>query len=174
MRVEDRLALAELPARYARAIDERDLESLMALFCDDAVFTHGDGRTAATGAAELRRFYAGFMESYDFSVHVPQTHVIEELDGERASGWVLGHAEVAEAGRLGAVAMRYDDEYRKVAGRWQFASRINRFYYFTDWARVGQLGATTDRVDFRGPARPADLPAPLNTSAPVGAEGEVR
>ena len=42
-RVEDRLELLELPARYHRAIDDRDISELVALFTEDGRFVHTDG-----------------------------------------------------------------------------------------------------------------------------------
>ena len=41
--VEDRLALADVVARYARAVDRRDPAVLRSLFADDAEFVQPPG-----------------------------------------------------------------------------------------------------------------------------------
>jgi uncharacterized protein (TIGR02246 family) len=162
-RVADRLELEELPARYSRAIDDRDIPALLSLFCEDATFAHGDGSIAAHGIEQIERFYRDILSHYSFSLHLPQTQVVERIEGDHAVGWVLGRAELAENGRFAVAAMRYEDQYRRVAGRWRFASRVNHFYYFADWEELGKIGATTQRVRFRGDPRPADLPETLDT-----------
>lgn len=160
-RIYDRMELQELPARYARAIDDRDIGALLSLFCEDATFCHGDGSVAARGIEEIERFYRQILGGYSFSIHLPYAQVVERIDGDQAAGWVLGRAELAENGRLGVTAMRYEDEYQRVSGRWRFASRVNHFYYFAEFSELGQLAAETERVRFRGAPRAADLPEPL-------------
>lgn len=159
--VADRLELQELPARYSRAIDDRDIPGLLSLFTADATFAHGDGSIAVHGIEEIEQFYRNVLGTYSFSVHIPQAQVVERIEGDRASGWVLGRAELAEGGRFAVATMRYEDEYCRVAGRWRFARRLNHFYYFAEFSELGGLAAMAERVRFRGTPRVADLPERL-------------
>jgi uncharacterized protein (TIGR02246 family) len=157
-RLEDERELRELAARYGRAIDDRDIAGVKELFCPDGEFRDGTGNALATGREAIGDYYRGFVDSYTFSIHVPLTQLVESIEGDEARGWVLGRAELGEADRTGVATMRYEDEYRRIGGRWRFASRTTRIYYFCAWAEIGALGATADRVRFRGVPRLPDLP----------------
>lgn len=158
--IEDRLEIQQLPGRYSRALDDRDMPGLLELFCPDAAVDAPDGTRVATGHAELERYYGDAIAAYGMSIHIPHAHVIERLEGDEAGGWVLGHAELAIGDRFGVAAMRYHDRYRRGAdGRWRFAYRTNLFWYFTEWSRLGELATAPSRCSFRGEPRAADLPA---------------
>jgi ketosteroid isomerase-like protein len=158
-RIEDRLELGELPGRYSRALDDRDMPALLELFCADAAVDAPDGTRVATGHAELEHYYGGAIAAYGMSIHVPHVQVIEHIDDDEAGGWVLGHAEMTIGDEFGLAAMRYHDRYRREGGRWRFAHRTNVFWYFTEWSRLGELARTAHRCSFRGDSRAADLPA---------------
>ena len=161
-RVEDRLELLELPARYHRAIDDRDISELVALFTEDGRFVHTDG-SGPVGRDAIERFYVDILGGYGMSVHIPHAQVIERLDGDEANGWVLAHAELAVDDRYVVVALRYEDEYRRVEGRWLFASRTLWFWYFTDSEDLAATVGSPNRKRFRGEPRPGDLPESLAT-----------
>jgi uncharacterized protein (TIGR02246 family) len=159
-RLEDRLELLELPARYARAIDDRDIPALIDTFCEDGRFVRADG-SGPVGRDALERHYVGILRGYGMSLHVPHAQVIERLDGDEATGWVLAHAELCADDRYVVAAMRYEDEYRRVDGRWRFSSRTTSFWYFTDWAELAETAVTADRTRFRLAPSAADLPEGL-------------
>jgi hypothetical protein len=164
-RLEDRTELRDLSARYCRALDDRDMPGLLELFCADAGFLHAiDGR-GPVGHAELERFYSDVLAGYGFSVHVPHAQVVETLDGDDATGWVIGSAELAIGDRVVRTALRYDDRYRRIDGRWRFARRTTSFWYFADLDQLPTLGGTAERVHLASGRRIAELPETLDSYA---------
>lgn len=116
---EDRDAIRELMARYNHAIDGHLVEEWVGLFADDGIFEAG-GRVM-TGADELRTFAEGVQ---GVGRHVVANEVID-LDGDAASArayvFVLGGSPPAVR-----IMGTYDDEVRRVDGRWRFARRTFR------------------------------------------------
>lgn len=161
-RVEDRLELLELSGRYHQAIDDRDIPALVALFTADGKFVHTDG-SGPVGRDAIERFYVDILGGYGMSVHIPHAQVIERLEGDDASGWVLAHAELSVGDTYVVVALRYEDEYRRVDGRWRFASRTLWFWYFADSQDLAQTVVSSNRKRFRSDPRPGDLPELLPT-----------
>jgi hypothetical protein len=66
------------------------------------------------------------------SVHLIAGHRVELIDSEHATGHVYCRAEHEVGGRWVVMAIRYDDEYRKVEGTWLFGRRIERHWYSAD------------------------------------------
>lgn len=124
----DTAALANLSALYSIAVDDHDLDTVVACFAPEGTFTRL-GNTV-TGHAALREFYATMMDRYVTTLHVPNTHLadVDTLAGT-ATGMVTGHAEVALGSRLLLAAYRYDDRYVRLESRWVFATRTIRFMY---------------------------------------------
>lgn len=163
--IEDRNALHDLIARYSRALDDFDLDALMALFTEDYQVDHVDGSVAARGHDQVRSFYGNLIGSYSMSIHYPRSQLVEWIDGDRAGGWVVGHAEFARDDKFVVTALRYDDDYRRVDGRWRFAHRTHHFWYFVERDDLSAAAVTRDAVRWPpGPARPSHLP----TSWPGG------
>ena len=161
--LEDRLELLELPARYARGIDDRDIEGLMELFCEDAEFVHADGGRQILGRDAIEAFYRDILAGYGMSIHVPHAQVVERIEGDEASGWVMSHAELAVGDRYVVGALRYADNYRRVEGRWCFARRELSFWYFANWDELGEVVPQQKRMRFRTEPRDAHLPEALPT-----------
>jgi len=156
-RIEDRLELLELPALYSRAIDDQQIDDLLDCFCVDGIFERANGSRSTVGHAALGAFYAETLREYGVSQHIPHAQVIEQLRGDEAAGWVLAHAELAVGDQYVVAAIRYEDDYRRVGGRWRFARRSINFWYMTDWNHLGETVIADDRVRFRSHG-PADLP----------------
>jgi uncharacterized protein (TIGR02246 family) len=121
--LEDRLEIAELHARYNRAVDTGDAEGWAACFTPDGIF---DARSRyAKGIAELvafARFYHG-QEAYRGAVHW-NNNIVADGDGSEArvhADYILvrGSDEGVQILSSGA----YASVARKVDGRWLFASR---------------------------------------------------
>ena len=159
----DRLELLELPARYARAIDDRDIPGLIDLFCEDGAFAHADGGLEIVGRQALEPFYREELAGYGMSIHVPHAQVVERLEGNVATGWVMSHAELAVDDKYVVAALRYSDDYRRVDGRWCFSRREISFWYFANWKELGSVIPQTNRRRFRNEPQVADLPESLPT-----------
>ncbi len=86
-----------------------------------------------------RTCHTSLITAYLPSLHVTHGHIID-LDPnhpDQASGVLFGHAELIprdpEQGSKLA-ALRYDDEYRRVDGKWHFSERCLSFFYRLDAA----------------------------------------
>ena len=135
-RIEDQLEIGQLPIRYALAVDQRDVEAWVSLFVPDvSVGRVGSGRAALQSQIEpqLRKFYR--------SVHQIVGHRIELLDDANARGHTYCRAEHEVGDRWVVIAIRYDDEYRKMNGEWFFQSRRDHHFYSTDLLEHPQSAA---------------------------------
>jgi hypothetical protein len=77
-----------------------------------------------------------------FTVLGPSNHfshdkiiTFDESDPDRATGLVLSHAEMHRRGQPMITAIRYQDAYRREEGRWRFAERVLRFFYYVPAAQ---------------------------------------
>lgn len=127
----DRLAIAELVARYAQGADRADGEAVAELFTEDGVLVVDDRpgvsppRPARRGRPAIAAAI-GTLARYRATSHVLGNHTVE-LAGDRATGEVRAVAthlgEGPEGPRLEAWHLRYFDRYRRRQGRWWLAER---------------------------------------------------
>src|SRR4051812_31419587 len=120
-------AIGDLGALYARAVDDHDIDSLVAMFTPDGVFERRG--VAATGAAEVRAAYVASFDTYRTMLHTAHPGVVQLHGDGTASGWSHGHAELATKSTLVLASYRYEDDLRRVEGRWLFARRSITFMY---------------------------------------------
>lgn len=117
-------SIRQLVARYAVAVDSRDIDALVGLFVDDVqVGAFGTGRRA------LRRSFETSLRGIGVSILNVGTHVIDLVDEREASGIVYCKGEVQDGERWIHQAIVYDDRYRWVADRWYFVRRKHRLFY---------------------------------------------
>jgi len=115
-------AIKQLKAEYCDICDDdHDPDRIVGIFSEDCVW-EGKGVAIARGHAELRRLFEGFARQVSFSQHNvfnPRIHV----DGDRAHGiWnLLGPFTFREGRRQLWVAVRYEEDYVKIAGKWKIA-----------------------------------------------------
>ncbi|MGE0679288.1 MAG: nuclear transport factor 2 family protein [Candidatus Binatia bacterium] len=118
-------AIKKLKARYCQCADERDAEGYANLFTEDGVFEGGAfGR--GQGRAGVAAFLRGVQQqSLPFALHYVMNPIIE-VHGDTATGqWYLLEpctmvAEETQAQQAVWGTARYEEEYVKVAGEWQF------------------------------------------------------
>jgi uncharacterized protein (TIGR02246 family) len=153
----DRQAIHDLCALYARAVDDHDIDALVAMFTDDGVFERRG--VAAVGADAVRAAYVASFDTYRTMLHTPHPGVVLLHGDGTASGWSHGHAELATRSSLVLAAYRYEDDYRRVDGRWRFARRSITFTYAVPADRFATDVLGTDRIRWpRTPPEPADHP----------------
>lgn len=167
-RIEDRLAIAELQARYTIFIDNHDLGEVAGLFAADARFRSADGIMAAVGRQAVCDQFRGRFTALGFGFHVTHDHLVELVDADHAWGVVSAHAEVVRNGQPMIAAIRYHDIYVREDGAWRFADRELRFFYYLPVSEYVDALPRRDRMRAYGDARPADLPENVVTFASSG------
>jgi len=126
-RLEAEAELRQLVARYALAVDSRDLNTLVSLFCTDvACGRWGNGRAA------LAAFYDGMLRRFKRTIHTVASQVID-LDGDGvARGVVYCRAEHEVGDDWVVQSLCYFDDYEREAGRWRFRRRSVESFYVND------------------------------------------
>ena len=163
--VEDRLAIADLQARYTIFIDNNDLDKVAPLFAKNGRFRSADGVLNAEGREAICEQYRGRFAALRFGFHVTHDHLID-LDPnnpDRATGKVSSHAELVRNGQPMVAGMRYEDVYIREDGAWRFADRLLYFFYYMPIAEYASGLITRERMRAYGDQRPADLPEGIPT-----------
>jgi uncharacterized protein (TIGR02246 family) len=158
----DEVAIRNLAALYAMAIDDHDIERVVDCFADDGTFTRA-GNTER-GKRDLRAFFVKMMDRYITTLHTPHSHLVATNGTDSATGLMTGHAELSFEGTLMMAAYRYDDTYSRVDGRWVFQTRALKFMYVVPFQDMSS--AFADRMRIRWPQLPyaeADFPESLAT-----------
>ncbi|WRH74638.1 MAG: nuclear transport factor 2 family protein [Sphingobium sp.] len=132
-RLESLDAIRQLPAKYALALDMRDMDAMVSLFVEDVrVGKDASGRLA------LRAYMDRTLRSpFTGTSHHIGGHVIEFDDADHAHGVVYSkneHETPVEGGADEWVIMQmmYVDDYVRRNGSWHFARRLPLYWYATD------------------------------------------
>jgi hypothetical protein len=118
--------IEQLPRRYARALDARDLDALVELFVPDVRV----GRERS-GRAALRAWFVETLRPLRTTIHFVGNHVVDFDDADHARGVVYCRDEVELPGRgtWEVGNLQYWDTYERVHGDWCFARRrVHRWY----------------------------------------------
>jgi hypothetical protein len=153
-KVEAELAIRQLAARYARAVDSRNLADLSALFAPQTRFgEHG------LGPEGCRAFYGPVLARFYRSFHQVVGHVIDDIEPDSARGTVYCRAEHEDGDSWVVNLMVYFDRYVRVDGTWHFLGRRPRFLF------VGDVRENPRAIDFcQWPGRERELPCELPQS----------
>lgn len=125
--LEDQLALQQLLARYAVAVDTRDWTAYAACFSDDADIDYlasGGPRGTPTAVAPwLDASLANFAMSSHYVTNIDIT-----VDGDEAWGTALFYSPMGSPAADATMSMlyvggRYTDRYTRAAGGWKIAAR---------------------------------------------------
>jgi ketosteroid isomerase-like protein len=147
---EDRIAINDLLAAYAWALDTGDVEALVACFTPDAVVIEEvfEDPDRWEGHENIRRFGEHFRNVPNFPGR--QHHLTQSVvkgDSERCS--VRSFALVTECQGEPPYVIRFagywDDQLAKVAGHWLFTERIIRLWDGEVLARFPGRGKTIPR-----------------------------
>jgi hypothetical protein len=117
-RLEADAAIRSLAARYALAVDTRNLDDLVALFVPDVRASRDE-----VGRAALRAAFDRTLRGFGRSVHLVGGHVIEVDGPDTANGVVYCRAEHEWEGQWIVMAMQYVDDYARPEGEWLFRRR---------------------------------------------------
>ena len=127
-RLESLDAIRQLPAKYALALDMRDMDAMVSLFPADVRV----GRDAS-GRAALRAYMDRTLRSpFTGTSHHIGGHVIEFDDPDHAHGVVYSKNEHETGPEWVIMQMMYFDKYERIDGRWYFRRRLPLYWYATD------------------------------------------
>ena len=162
-RLESRHAIAELISVYGIACDDHDMPRLMGLFTPDAEFDTKSGLMHAENPADIELMFIEAFKIRGPAFHWSHDHIVEfdEADADRATGTVLSHAETTPHGEPSLAAMRYEDEYKRINGRWLFRKRTINFLYYVPAKDYLTALNKRERVTVAGNRLPADYPENL-------------
>jgi ketosteroid isomerase-like protein len=153
-RLEDIEAIKQLKARYARACDPaHNVDFLMSLFTEDAVFDVGEKYGSHEGKTAIRKFLEGADAIMPWAFHCMLSPVIEiAVDGQTAKGsWYLFELSTMPHLKTGApqsiwIAGVYEDEFVKRGGEWKIRRITLRMHimspYEDGWAKTPWRGET--------------------------------
>ena len=140
--LEDRIAIMELEATYARAFDEHDGERWSALFTADGIYQsrpEGDAPpvTFVQGTAALRDYCTDAPFTGLHLMHLPQLSI--EGDAATARIHLEFHGSFAAEPGAPRRSMQgyYDVRYRRVAGAWRIAHRVTTAFARTQDTVIG-------------------------------------
>lgn len=165
VRLSARNDIENLITRYCIACDDRQLETLLSLFTEDAYFGAMDGVRGKSGPDGLREHYTSTLGVMGPSYHWSHDRLIEvdPEDVNKATGTVLAHCETSNAAGTYIAAIRYNDKYRRVDGQWKFAWRGYQFLYFVNAEDYAGALLKEKRVWRYGDWQLADVPEPLDS-----------
>ena len=144
----DLQAIRDLGVLYARAVDDHDIDSVVAMYTADGVFERRG--VTATGAEEIRAAYVASFDTYRTMLHTPHPGVVRLHGDGTASGWSHGHAELATRRTLVLASFRYEDDYRCLDDRWLFARRSISFMYAVPADRMASGFGSIERMRWPG------------------------
>ena len=127
-RLESLESIRQLPAKYALALDMRDMDAMVSLFpADVRVGKSQSGRLALRAYMDqtLRAPFTG-------TSHHIGGHIIEFDDADHAHGIVYSKNEHETGDEWVIMQMMYADDYVRHDGRWHFARRLPLYWYATD------------------------------------------
>ena len=163
-RLEARTEIENLIAAYANAVDDRDIDAVGEMFCEDAVFGRYNGTDRAEGREAIKAFYHERLGLVGPSFHYPHAVHIEFESDTQAAGVVTAHAEMGVEGKLVVTGFRYQDKYRRDEdGTWRFLQRLSRFYYMMTHDELHDHYSDPIRIRWPGQPMAADLPDGLDT-----------
>lgn len=162
-RLEARAEIQELTSAYAIACDEHDMPRLLSLFAPDASMDSPSKLLVANGRDEIEAMFIRLFKIRGPGYHWTHDHFVrfDPARPDEATGLVLSHAETCPNQEGSVAAMRYEDKYRRLDGRWVFAKRVLNFLYYVPVAQYPQVFADPMRITVNGNRIQADYPENL-------------
>ena len=161
--LEARAEIEALAHLYCRAMDEQDPVLLETLFTPESRVISDNGWMDGEGGRDgVVRMYRNFWTTLGATFHWMHgvQIVFDENDPDAATGMVMGHAETYRDPKTATylIAMRYEDRYRRDAGRWKYAERNVSMLYFCLPGEYNDILGSALRMTVRGKGEMADWP----------------
>lgn len=119
--------IRQLAAKFALALDMRNLDALVGLYVENVRVSPGvEGRLA------LRTLLDGELRKFTGTSHQIGNHIIEFDNPDLARGIVYCRCEHESGDRFVVLQKIYDDIYERVGGEWYFRRRLHLRWYAAD------------------------------------------
>ena len=164
-RLESQRAITALATHYARTCDEHDMPGLIGLFTEEASFDSPSKVMIANGRDAIAAMFIGLFKIRGPAFHWTHDVTVEfdDQNADRATGRVYSHAETTPNNIVSLAAMKYDDEYQRIQGRWYFHKRTISFLYYVPATEFSSALNNALRLTVGGERRPADYPELLSS-----------
>lgn len=141
-RMESYAAIQQLACRYARALDARDMDTVVSMFSP-----HVQVGAQASGREALKAWMSELMSQMRTSVHLVANHLIDFGDPDHATGVVYcrDELELPDTGEWVVGTIQYWDDYERVDGTWCIARRRLHRWYLVDALDRPAHGAGVNR-----------------------------
>ena len=127
----DEMAIRNLTAMYADAMNRAEVDEAVRVFADDALFIMMD-RPSVVGRQQIADSLRGSVVKYAFMTQMMHSGVVQ-LDGDHARArWQVTELQVFRTGERRLVVGRYEDEHVRLAEGWRFARRTFTARYLGD------------------------------------------
>ncbi len=136
-RLEDIEAIRRLKQEYAGYCDAGyDPDGIASLFTEDATWDAMELNFHLAGRQQIHDFFAEVSKDNSFALHYILGHVIDVADdGVNAQGtWYIWMPATIQ-GDATWTAAQYTDTYKRVNGRWLFASVRIDYGFFTTYEK---------------------------------------
>jgi ketosteroid isomerase-like protein len=125
--IGDELAIRNLVARYAEAVNQGDAEAWVSTWARDGCWTLGGERSE--GHENLLHTWRNLMGLFERVIQLPQSGVIE-VSGDCGEGrWSMIELGRSQGGDSSWTLGTYYDDYRREEAAWRFVSRRFEFIY---------------------------------------------
>lgn len=129
--ITDRLALKQLVDSFAILADAQNGQAQKSLFTPDAVYKtyiNGELKMTLNGAEEIGNTMHNFLTSLDSAFHLNGQQMLN-IKGDQAIGRCYCQVTLVETQNGEQMTtlenVYYDDEYKKVDGKWLIAKRTS-------------------------------------------------
>lgn len=128
MSIEDKLEIYDLNFRYAILVDSYKIDEWISVFTPNAFFDESEfGFGAHEGHENIRAYGNVLVDTTTYMTHLMGNHLVQILGNDKAQGVVFSLIEVqAKDGTRTRFQVKYEDEYKKVDGKWYIDRRILR------------------------------------------------
>lgn len=128
MNIEDRLQIQDLVSRYAYLVDSFMAAEWLEVFTPDAVLDESAfGMGRYEGHDALLAYAQAIAGRVEHLIHLMSNHLIWESGNDTARGTCFAIVEsMQKTGARARYHVKYEDEYKRIDGRWLIHRRILR------------------------------------------------
>jgi hypothetical protein len=128
--MQDRESILDVIARYARVVDDRDVDGIVGLFTDEGRIDFEGGEHSGVGHDGIRAAYETAFASPRMAGSTSSTHLMGNtlmtIAGDRAHAETDAVAFIASSTTVVMRGLRYSDDLVQESTGWRIARRVHR------------------------------------------------